>query len=140
MISLLIIYLATRKKGSLPDSISEIAYILPSWVFTVWMAIVGMCAVYSTADKLPDDWQFVPMFIGLGLFLVAASPYYRSEAVDVHYIGGWMAAIFSMVFVAIDCPWALLGWLAFVPFVKYSKRVLVAEIICGLILLISLVI
>ena len=140
MISLLIIYLSYKRKGSLPISISEIAYILPSWIFTLWMAIVGMVCVYFLVGDCSKEMEPLAFFTALGLFMVAASPFYRVEAGGVHNVGGWMAAIFAMIFVAIDCPYLLLGWLAFLPFIKSEKRTFVAEVICGLILLISLVI
>lgn len=140
MISLLLIYIATRKKGSLPVSISEIAYILPSWIFTAWMAIVGMAAVYFMLCECSKEIEPLAFLTATGLFMVAASPYYKVEAGGVHNVGGWMAAIFSQIFVAIDCPYLLFGWLAFIPFIKSEKRTFFAEVICGLILLLSLVI
>ena len=113
LVALAMMPYAIVKKDGIPDSVSEIAYIIPHWAFSVWIAIVGMLLMPDMMDNLPDGLQFIGFLSVVGLFCVAASSYYRTEAAPLHYIGGIMCACCATAVTAIVCPEVLFGWLVY---------------------------
>lgn len=134
------IVVVSIRKRSLPESISELSYSITDGLFTTWIALISMVVLYLMLVKCSTEMEPLALLTATGLFVVAASPYYKQEAGRVHYIGGWTAAICSMLFVAFSTPYLLAGWVVLVPFLWSKKRIFVAEVICGLILLISLMV
>lgn len=106
----IVTYAAIKKKGC-PDSVSEIAYIIPHWAFSSWIAIVGVLLMPELMEHLPDGLQFIGFLSVVGLFCVAASSYYRTEGAPLHYVGGIMCALCATIVTAIVAPALLLVWL-----------------------------
>ena len=121
MVAGVVVILATRKKGSVPDSISEIAYIIPHWAFSVWIAIIGMLLMPDMMDVLPERLQFVGFLSVVGLLCVAASSYYRTENAPLHYIGGVTCAVCATVVSAVVEPAALILWAAYLPLMAVCR-------------------
>ena len=109
----MVVTIATIKKKGVPDSVSEIAYIIPHWAFSSWIAVVGVLLMPDMMEHLPDGLQFIGFLSVVGLLCVAASSYYRTEAAPLHYVGGILCALCATVVTAIINPLLLLGWLLY---------------------------
>ena len=129
---------ASVKKGGVLDSVSEIAYIVPKWVFSLWMMLTGMTLMPSLMDALPDHNRFVGFLAVSGLACVAATPYYKEEHKALHYVGGSLCALCSTVVAWILCPWLLALWLVYAC--VWPKELFWAETLVYLILTITLAI
>ena len=108
-----VVAIAAIKKKAVPESISEIAYIIPHWAFSSWIVMVGILVMPDMMDSLNEDWQWVGFLSIAGLMLVASSAYYKTEAKALHYIGGCLCAVCASVVVALIQPWLLLSWIAY---------------------------
>lgn len=98
-------------------SVSSIAYILPSWLFTAFFGLESILLAPSIFEHLPDNYQFIGFFCLLGLWAVGASPYFHTEARTLHYIGGFGFCILAQVIVAFNQPLLLLCWLPVVYYI-----------------------
>ena len=103
---------AAFKKGSVPESVSEIAYIIPHWAFSMWIVCVGILVMPAMMEHLTENWQWVGFLSVVGLCCVAASAYYKTESKVLHYVGGCLCALCATIVTAIINPWLLLAWLA----------------------------
>ena len=137
MLFALVMAFAVWRKGAMLDSVSEVAYILPKWAFTVWMAIVGMLLMPGLMEKLPDNWRFLGFLAVACSFGVASTPWYKTEDGTLHYVGGGLCAVLSLVVVAMLRPWLLLAWLS-VPFAPRGRMFLAAELMVYLQLIMSI--
>lgn len=106
---------AICKKGGMIDSVSEVAYIIPHWAFSSWIALTGILLMPDMMEHLPENWQWMGFMCIVGLCCVAASSYYKTEAKVLHFVGGWMCALFAMMIVSFNCWPLLLCWLAYLP-------------------------
>ena len=88
MLFALVMAFAATRKGAMLDSVSEVAYILPKWAFTAWMALVGMLLMPGLMESLPESRQWLGFLAVVGALCVAASPYYKTESRVLHYGGG----------------------------------------------------
>ena len=113
LVAAMVVTIATIKKKGVPDSVSEIAYIIPHWAFSSWIAVVGVLLMPDMMEHLPDGLQFIGFLSVVGLLCVAASSYYRTEAAPLHYVGGILCALCATVVTAIINPLLLLGWLLY---------------------------
>lgn len=113
LVAMVVIIIAANKKVDVPDSVSEIAYIIPHWAFSSWIVLVGMLLMPDLMEHLPDGLQFIGFLSVVGLFCVAASSYYRTEAAPLHYIGGVLCALCATIVTAIIAPVLLLTWSVF---------------------------
>lgn len=86
------------------EPVSEIAYIIPHWAFSSWIALVGILLMPDLMEHLPEQWQFIGFLSIVGLLCVAATSYYRTEAAPLHYIGGIMCACLAVVVMAMIQP------------------------------------
>lgn len=109
-VAIAVLVFATYRKGCVLDSVSEIAYIIPSWAFTAWIAVVGILLAPELFDKLPNDWKWVGFLVIAGLFAVAASPYYKTDSKVLHYGGGVLSMICASAVTAILEPVLLVMW------------------------------
>lgn len=105
--------LAWQKKGGAPISISSIAYIFPKGVFSVVMSLYAFLSMPRTLEALPDGCEFIGFLCFVGIFLVAASPYFRTEWRAVHNIGGFLFGVLSQFIVIALSPYLLLCWIVF---------------------------
>lgn len=120
ILAIAVVVYASIKKGSVPESISEIAYIIPHWAFSMWIAFVGILVMPGMMEHLDENWQWVGFMSVVGLFCVAASAYYKTESKILHYIGGCLCALCATVATAIIEPYLLLGWIVY-PTVVFTK-------------------
>lgn len=102
---------ARWKSGKSLVSVSSIAYILPSWLFTAFFGLQSIMLAPSIFDHLPDDFQFIGFLCLLGLWAVGASPYFHTESRTLHNIGGFGFCILTQVIVAFNYPYLLFGWI-----------------------------
>lgn len=129
--------LSARRKGTMPDSVSEVAYIFPKWVFTVWIAFVAMLLMPKLMASLPEDRQWLGFLVAASAFCVAASPYYKTENKVLHYGGGVLCAIIALMVVTILHPWVLLSLVA-VLFAPKKQMFVCSEIMVYLQLFLAL--
>ena len=137
MLFTLVMAFAARRKGAMLDSVSEVAYILPKWAFTAWMAIVGMLLMPGLMESLPENRQWLGFLAVVGALCVAASPYYKTESRVLHYGGGAFCAILSTVIVAMLQPLLLLAWVL-IPFLPRERMFVSSEILIYLQLILSI--
>jgi len=107
-----IILAMTRKEGAL-ESVSEIAYVIPKWAFTLWIVAVGGLLMPDLMEHLSENWQWTGFLCVVGLFCVAASPYYKTESKVLHFFGGWMCGCFATAITAATCWPVLFVWLCY---------------------------
>ena len=124
----------------MPPSRSSRAYTLPPWLFTTATAIAAITYAPLTIDLLPTPCQPIAFVMGAALLIVAATPYYRTEATALHNIGGWLAAACATAAVAITHPCTLAAWALYIPFRHAECRTFVAECICTATLTIAIAI
>ena len=113
LLALAVVYIAIAKNGAIPDSVSEIAYIIPKWAFTLWLAVICILLLPDMVSTLPDSLTFIGFLCVAGLLCVAASPYYKTEEKTLHYAGGWLCAVSATVATALACWPVLLAWLTY---------------------------
>ncbi len=121
LLAFTVVVYATAKKRAVPDSISEIAYIIPHWAFSSWIAIIGILLMPSMMDALPDRLQWVGFLSVAGLMCVAASAYYKTESAVLHYSGGCLCATCATVVTAIVCPALLAAWVLYAVAMAWQK-------------------
>lgn len=142
IIAMAVLAYAIHRKGSMLDSVSEVAYIIPSWMFTVWIAIVGIFLAPCLIDSLPLGLKWVGFLAIVGLFAVAASPYYKTDSKTLHYSGGIICFIFSTITTAIVSPLLLLLWFGIFPLIIYCAKkrwLLYCELACFSILILTVI-
>ena len=141
LVALAVVVFVTIKSDEIPDSISAIAYIIPHWTFSVWIAVIGMMIMPDVIVTLPDNLQFIGFFSVVGLFFVAASSYYRTEAAPLHYIGGIMCAVCATIVSALISPLFLFVWpvyLMSMHMIAWQQWCFWAEIVVFLVLVIAI--
>ena len=104
---------AIYRTKEIPESVSSIAYIMPHWAFSVWIALTGLSTLPFILEALSDGWQWVGFLSIVGLFIVASSSYYKTEEKTLHWVGGILCAECALIVVAIARPWLLLLWIPF---------------------------
>lgn len=138
--------LARLKSGKALVSVSSISYILPSWMFTTFFGVEMLLLYPVLFEKLLEVWKFLGFICMLGLWAVAASPYFRTEATTLHNIGGFGFCIVAQIIVGIINPILLFGWMPVVVYIlsgllkkkKRSDITFWAEATAYIILIISL--
>lgn len=115
------IAVAASKKGELPESVSEIAYIIPKWAFSLWIVAVGALLMVTAFGRL-GTWQFLGFLMMVGLLGIAVTPYYKKENKALHYGGGLLSGIVATAIVAVLQPILLCLWSWYVPYLFLSDR------------------
>lgn len=138
ILAIAVVVYASIKKGSVPESISEIAYIIPHWAFSMWIAFVGILVMPSMMEHLDENWQWVGFMSVVGLFCVAASAYYKTESKILHYVGGCLCAICATIVTVIINPVYLLGWMIYPAFAKNKSWLFWGEILVFTLLVIAI--
>ena len=131
LLALAVVVYASARSRALPESISDIAYIIPHWAFSVWIVAVGFALLPAMLDALPDEWRWVGFLSVAGLFCVASSAYYKTEAAALHYTGGCLCALCATAVVAMLCPKLLLLWAVYVAamtFLRFDRWLFWAEV------------
>ena len=113
IIALIGVGYAIYRTREIPESVSSIAYIMPHWAFSVWIALTGLSALPFILESLPNGWQWVGFLSIVGLLIVASSSYYKTEEKTLHWVGGILCAVCALIVVAIARPWLLLLWIPF---------------------------
>lgn len=138
ILALAVVVYAVVKKGSLPESISEIAYIIPHWGFTVWIACVGILVMPGMMEHLDENWQWVGFMSVVGLFCVAASSYYKTESKILHYVGGCLCAICATIVTYIIKPYCLLLWMIYPALTRNKSWLFWGEVLVFTLLVIAI--
>lgn len=99
-----------------PYSISETFYKLehPKWfMFAMWLTAGLLMPAILEASK--TNTEFLSFIACVGMFLVSASPNFKDKTEGkVHTAGAILCIVGSQAWVAMNCPWCLFVWLAYV--------------------------
>ena len=129
------------KANRIPQSISETAYIVPKWVFTVGIMLIGITFMPYIIMLLSVKYEWLAFLFILGLWCVAASPYYKTEQVKLHYIGAVVCFLNIMAITFLIKPLCLLIWVIY-PLCMFKKIrnwwLMIAECLCFLQLIIAI--
>ncbi len=135
---------AMKKKGGTLVSVSEAAYILPNRSFTAVLSTYMILILPPMLSALPDAVRFVGFLTVVGLMLVAASPYFKTEDREIHYAGGVLFCLLSQTVAVVHISPLLLCWPIFGVFLLFvGKRngiVFWAEALSAGIMTLSLII
>ena len=87
----------THNNGKIPQSISETSYLTLAHkgLFSAIMGVESALLLPTLLDKSAENTQFLGFLSIIGLLMVAASPYYKTENRLMHYLGGIVAGIGS---------------------------------------------
>ena len=144
ILSVGIVVLAVRTAKELPDSVSSFSYYVGDVRFAIWASATAVLLLFPVLHVLPAECSCVGGLMSVGLLLVAASPYYRTENKVQHYTGGYLFGLCSQAVVALLMPCLLLSWTLFpLVFIRRSWRenaTFVAEATCYLTLSVSLIV
>ena len=127
--------LAIYKTRQIPESISEISYIIPKWLFCAGIMLIGMLLMPNIAVIFGVKYAWLGFLIGTGLWCVAVSPYYKTEYSWLHYSGAVLCFLSALGLIVISNPWYLLLWLVYPVFLIKKIRkwwLLGAECLCFL--------
>lgn len=115
------------KSGGIPSSISATFYRLkhPYWFCAVmWLTAVLLMPAILEVSKPGTEWI---AFLGCaGMLLVGAAPNFTDDLEgNVHTAGAILCLAGSQLWVAFNCPWVLLLWIAYVVYtvVMMTRRV-----------------
>ena len=115
------------KFKGIPNSISATFYKLehPYWFCaTMWITAGFLMPAILEVSKPGTEWM---AFLGCaGMLMVGAAPNFREEFEGkVHTAGAILCLAGSQLWVAFNCPWVLLLWIAYVVYtvVMMTRRV-----------------
>ena len=114
---------AMVRKGGLLESVSETAYVIPRWAFSIWIVAVGMLLLPGLIEHLHGGAEWVGFLLALGLLLVGGSSCYKEEMTVLHYIGGIMAVVCASFVTVVDCPWLFWGWFLYLVAMVWKPSV-----------------
>ena len=137
-------------RGGVPESVSGLVYNLSErmrWAWSGWLIAVALTLMVPLMGELGDvgwlGWLTVVCLIGAGV-----TPIVNQETRTVHNLCGIAAGVLSQVCVALVCPYWLLVWTIWLPFLAGAmaamndseekptllngKAVLFAELTCAL--------
>lgn len=127
-------YIAKR----FPESISEIAYIFPKWLFTILIMCLAMLVTPGILSVLSINYQWLGFLVIFGLWCVASSPYYKTEYIKLHYFGAILCFISAICIIILTKPLYLTIWLLY-PLCLFKKTrrwwLMIAECLCFLMLM-----
>ena len=101
---------ATCRKGAVLDSVSEMAYIIPKWAFSSWVALMGILLMPDIMEHLQENRQWIGFLCIAGLYCVAASPCYKTDEKLLHFVGGWLCGLCATAIVGMWCWQLFVCW------------------------------
>lgn len=115
------------KSGGIPSSISVTFYRLkhPYWFCAVMWLTAGLLMPAILEVSTPGT-EWIAFLGCAGMLLVGVAPNFREEFEGkVHTAGAIITMLSSQVWVAFNCPWMLLLWIAYVVYtvVMMTRRV-----------------
>ena len=137
---LLIIY-STYMNNGLPESISDISYIIPKWLFTILIMLMGVLLMPQILLLIGIKYEWLVFMMILGLWCVSSSPYYKTEEIELHYFGAILCFISILTISFLIKPISLVVWV-FYPLclIKSIKKwwVMFGEMLCFLTLMLAI--
>lgn len=163
LISILLVALYTGAAiwthKELPDSVSSMVYYLPKhgkWFWTVWIWAATYTLTPALFEVIPENFGVIAHAFATSVLFVGAMPLVKDESNKAHNVLGISAGIFSQLCVLLICPWCLalwgvmgilmavcvgvLGKNCIIPKFLNGKGVFVAEVICYITIVTSLLI
>lgn len=140
LFGMLIISTYVNKK--IPESISEIAYIFPKWLFSILIMFLGILIMPPILSVINVHFQWLVFFIVAGLWCVASSPFYKSENIFMHYGGAILCFISALAIIVLLNPKILFIWLIYpLCLIKKIRKwwLMIAECLCFLSLMFVLI-
>ena len=123
----------------MPKSLSQMVKASPKWeyIFAGVLAVYGITTWLSCIDRLPENLQWLLWLTEVGLVIVAVTPITNKDSEGIHLTGALMSAISINTLALLLCPYVLLTWTGYLIYTFLTDclhKKLVAEIVCGIIL------
>ena len=103
------------KQGGVPNSISATFYKLDhkAWFMaTMWLTAGLLMPAILETSKEGTEWT--AFLACCGMFLVGSAPNFKEETEGkVHTAGAVLCIVASQIWVALNCPWCLTAWAAY---------------------------
>ena len=132
LITVLYLVLCVRQNGILPHSLSCTSYILPHYLdFTIYV-ITFIPFAFTLLKGVDHKSKVMVWLMIIGLLDVAISPHYRTENTFLHYFGGILCCVASVVYVANNAPKLLYFWIIcfIICALDSPHRILYQELTC----------
>lgn len=133
-----LVIIAKQRRRSLPDSLSQCAYLVDPRAFSVSIVTAALNHSAALALIAIKEWQTPLSFLYfVGMCLVAISPHYKTHDKALHFAGAYLSAAALIIICAATHPLTLLVWLLYLPLLikKQPYNTLAAEAICAMQLL-----
>lgn len=134
-ITILYIALCTAFNGSLPHSLSCTSYLIPhDYDFSIYVATVAIFAATTLFQGCDRKEKNMVWLMIIGLIDVALSPHYHTSNTFLHYFGGILCCVASVIYVSHRAPKLLYLWIpCFVACTIYPpSHILFEEFTCVL--------
>ena len=107
------------KFNGVPNSISASFYSLEhKWWFRFTMWLAPMLLLPAILEVSKPNTEFLAFLAIVGMIIVGCFPDYANDkfARRGHQAGAIMTMVFSQIWVAFNCSWFLLFWLAYITY------------------------
>jgi len=119
--------------GLLPHSLSCTSYIIPHYIdFSIYILTVMVFVALTLFHGSNRTCRVMVWLMLIGLADVAVSPHYHTENTFLHYFGGILCCVASVVYAAQRAPKVLYTWLVCFVFCAVNPRcrILFEELNC----------
>lgn len=111
VVTVVYLSLCTFFGGRLPQSLSCTSYIIPHYIdFSIYIVTVMVFVALTLFGPINRTCRFMVWLMLIGLADVALSPHYHTENTFLHYFGGVLCCVASVVYVAQRAPKVLYSW------------------------------
>lgn len=138
------VFLWWKLYKKLPASLSQMVYGAIEWkcIFAAMLALFGGAAWFCFIDRMPENFQWLLWLTEVGLGIVAITPLTNKDNHTLHNIGAAVSSISITVLAVLLCPWSFFLWLLYILYTLFTNcnhKKLVAEITCGLVLVLMII-
>ena len=111
------------RKNGVPASVSDTYYSLEHpKVFTACIVSSALLVIPPALEASGETSQFLIFLSAIGMIMAGLFPHFRSCEKTLHYTGAGMLLACSQLWVACNCPWLLLLWVAYAVFLGKCVR------------------
>jgi hypothetical protein len=112
IITVVYVWLCTRVNGTLPHSISCTAYLIPHYLdFSIYIVTLIAFVAATLYQGCDTKGRILVTLMIIGLADVALSPHYHTSNTYLHYIGGVLCCVTSVIYIYNRMPKLLLLWI-----------------------------
>lgn len=111
-ITIVYVTLCTKMSGSLPHSMSCTSYLIPHEIdFSIYIITVIAFVAATLFQGCDKKNRIMVWLMIIGLLDVALSPHYHTSNTFLHYFGGILCCVASIVYVSHKAPKVLFIWI-----------------------------